>query len=101
MTFGEALRWHRERLGLSQGQLSRRCGLANDTVSRYEAGTSRPTLESFELIAEALGLSLNELRYPDRPVCLVSRETFEAISSLRAADLDGLVRVFQSLKGRL
>jgi transcriptional regulator with XRE-family HTH domain len=76
--FGTVLRLHRQRLALSQEDLAdaTRGGVAARTISDLERGVARcPRSETVRLLAEALGLSGDELaafraaaraaRYPD------------------------------------
>ncbi|TMC08788.1 MAG: helix-turn-helix transcriptional regulator, partial [Chloroflexi bacterium] len=56
--FAELLRWHRQRLGLSQAQLAATAGLAVRTIRSVELGqTRRPRQDSMRLLADALGLT--------------------------------------------
>ena len=56
--FGDLLRWHRRRLGLSQAQLASAAGLAVRTIRGVELGrTRRPHHDSTRLLADALGLT--------------------------------------------
>jgi transcriptional regulator with XRE-family HTH domain len=65
--FGDLLRWHRQRLGLSQAQLASAAGLAVRTIRGVELGhTRRPHQDSMRLLADALGLTSG------------AREAFEA-----------------------
>ena len=56
---GEAVRHHREELGLTQAQLAERAGLQQPAVARFETGGTMPTIPMLERLAEALGLRLN------------------------------------------
>jgi transcriptional regulator with XRE-family HTH domain len=51
------IRQRREALGLTQGQLAEKLGVALNTVSRWENGASQP--ESFEM----LDLALRQLEF--------------------------------------
>ncbi len=48
----------RKKSGLTQAQLSERCGIKQSNLSRIENGTSEPTIETLELIAKGLGKEL-------------------------------------------
>lgn len=50
----EALAWAREKAGLSQAELARRCGWSRSTICEYEAGTRSATPGNLLKIAEAL-----------------------------------------------
>ena len=61
MTRGEIMRMHRERAGLSQPELARLSGISQVTISALEIGrNSGGNLDTIELLADALGLSIDE-----------------------------------------
>lgn len=55
-----ALRLRRRNVGISQSEFARRVGVNQQTVSRWENGTT-PKPRHFEAIAEALDLTIAEL----------------------------------------
>ena len=59
---GAFMRSHRERQGIAtQGDLAARIGVAQQTVSRWEAGTSRPRTDELAKIAAFLKIDILEL----------------------------------------
>lgn len=52
---------YRELLGWSQSELSRRSGVPQSAISRYEAGEQEPGYSRLKRIADALGISVEEL----------------------------------------
>lgn len=59
---GNNVRKYRKRLGISQDILSKRANLAFHTVAKIEAGsTPNPTIETVKKLADALGVSLDDL----------------------------------------
>lgn len=54
----EAVTWAREKAGLNQSQLAKRCGLARSLVCEIEAGTRNATPENLLKIAKALNCPL-------------------------------------------
>ena len=61
-SLGEYVRFHRERQGMAtQGDLAARLGVAQQTVSRWEAGTSRPRTDELARIAGLLKIDIAEL----------------------------------------
>lgn len=48
----------RQRAGISQAELSRRCGLTRSVLSAYEHGRRQPSVAALARIAEAAGLEL-------------------------------------------
>jgi transcriptional regulator with XRE-family HTH domain len=57
----ERLREMREKLGLSQRDLSRACGFGDNMVFRYENGLSDPTSKPLIILAQKLGCSVDYL----------------------------------------
>lgn len=55
------LRQVRERLLVTQAELSERAGITESTLSRIENGLQRPRISTLRKIAEALGVSSEEL----------------------------------------
>ncbi len=55
------LRQVRERLFVTQAELSARTGIAEATLSRIENGLQRPRISTVRKIAEALGVRPEEL----------------------------------------
>lgn len=51
----------REKLGLSQEQLSMKSGVSRSTISEIETGTHSPTIEVALRLAQALGASVESL----------------------------------------
>jgi DNA-binding XRE family transcriptional regulator len=58
---GARIRAVRESAGLSQLELSRRSGVAQESLSRIETGHSDPRLGTLRRMAQGMGLSLNQL----------------------------------------
>ena len=58
---GEKIREYRRALSLSQSQLGDRTNLSNNTVSRIESAQVMLSAENLFLIAEALGLTPNDI----------------------------------------
>ena len=58
----KTLRKLREAKGLSQEKLARLADVANNTIIKIEAGKNQnPTLETFKKVAQALGVSVDDL----------------------------------------
>lgn len=58
---GEAIRHLREKHGITQEGLAQDAGLTTGTISLIERGRSNPAWGTVKAIAEALGVSMNEL----------------------------------------
>lgn len=55
------IREHRKRRGWTQEELGQRVGVSKQRVSQYERGERRPTVEMVYRLAEALGVSTNDV----------------------------------------
>ena len=61
MTRGETMRMHRERARLTQCELAKLSGISQATICAVEIGrNSGGNLDTIELLADALGLSIDE-----------------------------------------
>ncbi len=61
-TIGETIKKYRQKIGISQDVLSKRADLAFHTIAKIEAGsTPNPTIDTVKKIADALGVSLDDL----------------------------------------
>ena len=61
MTRGETMRKWREKRGLTQPELAKLSGISQVTISALEIGrNSGGNLDTIELLADALGLSIDE-----------------------------------------
>ena len=59
---GENVKKYRNKLGISQDVLSKKSNLTFHTIAKIEAGaTPNPTIETVKKIADALGISLDDL----------------------------------------
>ncbi len=58
---GARIRSVREGAGFSQLELSRRSGVAQESLSRIETGHTDPRLGTLRKVAQGMGLSLNQL----------------------------------------
>lgn len=61
-TIAENIKKYRNKLGISQDILSKKAKLAFHTIAKIEAGsTPNPTIETVKKIADALGVSMDDL----------------------------------------
>lgn len=56
MNISEKLKAERKKAQLTQAQLAERLGVAMNTISRYESGERRPSIEVIQQIASALNV---------------------------------------------
>ncbi len=83
----KGLRWIRERRGLTLQQIEELTGIALNTISRYERGAISPTTETAQKIAQALGVTVDELL--NGP----ARQEFEVKIVMGVKNLTGLAGV--------
>ncbi|HRR05561.1 MAG TPA: helix-turn-helix transcriptional regulator [Candidatus Woesebacteria bacterium] len=61
-TIGDNIKKYRNKLSISQDVLSKRANLAFHTIAKIEAGsTPDPRIETVKKIADALGVTLDDL----------------------------------------
>ncbi|NLT06933.1 MAG: helix-turn-helix transcriptional regulator [Solirubrobacterales bacterium] len=85
------IRAARERAGMTQVELARRAGTSQATVSSYESGRKRPTVETFARLLAATGsrVTVEEGR---QPIAWPSRAQLER-SARELRDVLGLAAV--------
>ena len=59
--FGESFKYHRERLGLSYKDISDACGVSVSIQAKWERGECSPGLFCLVLMADYMGVSIDEL----------------------------------------
>lgn len=84
MTTGERIRARRLELGLTQRALSERCGIAEPTLRRYEAGKLNPKLSTCQTIATALEVPVVYLLDTSPETRELAGDVGEIIKELRA-----------------
>jgi len=60
MQFGEMLRYHRKRAGLSQAQLAEKIDRQTNAVQRLESGDASPTFDTLERLSIALRVDVRD-----------------------------------------
>lgn len=66
--FGSAIRKIRKEKGLTVEQLGDMVGVSHATISRYERGARTPSGQNLQKIAQALGVSVYDLREIERAI---------------------------------
>lgn len=67
MTLGESIYYYRKRSGLSQEELAQRVGVSRQAVSRWELGEASPESGKLLPLAEALGITTDQLLRGEAP----------------------------------
>lgn len=62
-TLGKRIKYARERLRLTQGDLGKRVGIQPQSVSQWESGIKAPSRENLKAVASILSISLQWLVY--------------------------------------
>jgi transcriptional regulator with XRE-family HTH domain len=73
LLIGENVKQLRRRAGLPALELSRRSGVARNTIAALEAGQSNPTVDTLYALANALGVPLSDLLERPEPGAAVVR----------------------------
>lgn len=60
MTVGEAMKKAREEAGLTVSNLSTLSGVATTNIYQYEKDINKPRVDTAEILADALGISIDE-----------------------------------------
>jgi transcriptional regulator with XRE-family HTH domain len=61
MNYGIRIKEIRERIGMTQAELSEKAGLSQEHISRIENGKFTPNVKTADRIAEALGVTLMDI----------------------------------------
>ncbi len=61
MNYGEALKYQREKLGISQLELSKRIGISHQNINRWESGDVLPSIDFCVKLADFYGITVDEL----------------------------------------
>lgn len=59
--FGEKIRELRKKHNLTQEELANKLKISDKSISKWEMGISKPTLENLEIIADIFDITLDEL----------------------------------------
>ncbi len=88
--------------GISQEELARELGTTANTISRWETGTYKPTIEDLDRISRFFGVSILRF-FPDHDELEASGEVralLRAAKQLKPRDLDELRRYAEFRKAR-
>jgi transcriptional regulator with XRE-family HTH domain len=101
-TVGALLRAERTGAGLTQSQLSERCGIPKPTLSRYENDHVLPSLPTLRKLAAALNVTETALiPCPEQPAvrlyAALKRRGVEITSADEADEIAGLVAQLKSV----
>lgn len=81
--------------GLSTNRLSNMAGLSQSYVRKLEKGESKPTVESLELLCQALGITLEDfVAYKEKS--LLQLRAIKIIGELSDVQLEGFCQLMSS-----
>ena len=82
---GRNIRYYRNLKGWSQNTLAQKAGFSNTTLSAYENGKKIPGLNTLASIAEALGITLDQLYYGDESQMVISKSSDDSMAIVNCA----------------
>ena len=89
---GERIKELRMEQGLSTNKLSNMAGLSQSYVRKLERGENKPTVESLELLCQALGITLEDfVTYKEKS--LLQLQAIKIISELSDSQLEGFCQL--------
>lgn len=105
MTFGEKVRIIRIKQGFSQSQLGEKMNISQQAVAKYEHLTEQPKLATVRKLANALGVSINDLTLnwsscppnETRNDMEDNKLNYKAIDPHDTANIERIMRYFQKL----
>lgn len=81
--------------GLSTNKLSNMAGLSQSYVRKLEKGDSKPTIESLELLCQALGITFEDfICYKDKS--LIQLRAIKLIGELSDSQLEGFCKLMEA-----
>lgn len=92
LSFGENLRFYREKMGYTQRFLAQMLGYSEKSVSKWESGNGYPTVETLTRLSDIFSVSLDTLLYakPERQY-LLGIDGGGTSTVFRLAERDGTV----------
>lgn len=100
LNVGEKIKAQRKRLGLTQAELAEKADMHEKQISRIEAGTNQPTIDSFIKIIDALGLKMSDFEGNKKPNKLKDDLIF-IINNSTDKELKTYIDVVNALKQNL
>lgn len=61
INYGEALKYQRELVGISQLELSKNIGTSHQNINRWESGSVLPNIDFCVRLADFYGITVDEL----------------------------------------
>lgn len=84
--FGKNLLAKRKEIGLTQDRLAAWLDIDRETISRFERGTTTPSLATLDELASKLGVTIAELLAEERPAHGDDAQIFAALTRTLAPE---------------
>lgn len=84
-TFGERLKTYRKAKGYTQQELAEKIGVSDKTVSRWESDGGYPDVPTLVPLAQALGVTVDELLDDKKPVRTLTGTDWQSLLSFTFA----------------
>ena len=97
MNISEKIRCARKEAGFTQGELAEKLGVSQAMISAYEKGLRNPKIETIEKIADALNVSIRDIK--EDLTILEWEQTREANRDIKA--IEGIVALLEDIYGRV
>lgn len=97
MEFGRQLEHLLAERGLKPADLSRMTGLSTGLISNYMNNRSKPTLGNAVLIADAIGVSMDDLAGRNEPSTAAQRELLSYFNQLNEEGQESAIRMVQGM----
>lgn len=75
--FGFAVRNHRKKAGLTQNALAEKLKMSARTIQAIESGRKNPKFETIYLLCDELGISLDEVLFPNKTQNEISKTAID------------------------
>ncbi len=92
MELSEKIQKIRKEQGLTQEQFANQLFVSRTAVSKWETGRGTPSIESFKLISNLYGISLDELLQPEEAIAVAENQNKENLNRF-AYCIDGIFNI--------
>ena len=86
---GDKIKAYREKRNMTQNEIAEILGVRAATVSKYEAGTLEPNIESIKKLSETFGITVDELLNDEEDLDISKINILEVLREQKAMKLKG------------
>lgn len=103
LSIGQRIRKFRERLHLTQAELSEKSGIAPSNISHIERGATKASLPTLIMIANSLNVTLDELVYGSlvKNEHVIIKEINELLEDCNNTELKSICEIIRTTKSVL